>query len=130
MAGCALFYRSLVGGFSIPQIVEVLRASRYLVPSHFASSTSMGHEMAFQSVKAMQRDRKLAEERLFKMDERLPKRYAIYIYIYIAQTRLGPSWTYRDDLPRCGDLVHVFFHLIQNCSGCLLFLFLIRRKCR
>ncbi|KAL3757686.1 hypothetical protein ACHAWU_004471 [Discostella pseudostelligera] len=65
VAGCALFYRSLVGGFSIPQIVEVLRASRYLVPSHFASSTSMGHEMAFQSVKAMQRDRKLAEERLF-----------------------------------------------------------------
>lgn len=31
-AGCALFYRSLVGGFSIPKVVEVLVATRYLVP--------------------------------------------------------------------------------------------------
>ncbi|KAL3785731.1 hypothetical protein HJC23_006300 [Cyclotella cryptica] len=31
-AGCALYYRSLVGGFSIPKIVEVLVATRYLVP--------------------------------------------------------------------------------------------------
>lgn len=30
-AGCALYYRSLVGGFSIPKIVEVLKATRYLV---------------------------------------------------------------------------------------------------
>lgn len=33
MAGVALFYRSLTGGFSIPQIVEVLVATRYLVPA-------------------------------------------------------------------------------------------------
>ena len=33
VAGCSLFYRSLVGGFSIPQIVQVLIATRYLVPS-------------------------------------------------------------------------------------------------
>lgn len=33
VAGCALFYRSLTGGFSIPQIVEVLVATRYLVPT-------------------------------------------------------------------------------------------------
>ena len=31
-AGCALYYRSLVGGFSIPKSVEVLVATRYLVP--------------------------------------------------------------------------------------------------
>jgi len=31
VAGCSLFYRSLVGGFSIPQIVEVLQATQYLV---------------------------------------------------------------------------------------------------
>ncbi|KAL7484016.1 hypothetical protein ACHAW6_009657 [Cyclotella cf. meneghiniana] len=31
-AGCALYYRSLVGGFSISKIVEVLVATRYLVP--------------------------------------------------------------------------------------------------
>ena len=30
-AGCALYYRSLVGGFSIPKIVEVLKSTRYLV---------------------------------------------------------------------------------------------------
>ncbi len=30
-AGGALYYRSLVGGFSIPKIVEVLKATRYLV---------------------------------------------------------------------------------------------------
>jgi hypothetical protein len=65
VAGCALFYRSLVGGFSIPPIVEVLRASRYLVPSHMTSSTATGHENSVRSVKAMKHDRKLAEERLF-----------------------------------------------------------------
>ena len=32
-AGCALFHRSLVGGFSIPRIARVLVATRYLVPS-------------------------------------------------------------------------------------------------
>ncbi|KAL7508455.1 hypothetical protein ACHAXN_005491 [Cyclotella atomus] len=32
-AGCALYYRSLIGGFSIPKIVEVLIATRYLVPA-------------------------------------------------------------------------------------------------
>eukprot|EP00956_Cyclotella_meneghiniana_P013486 scaffold19546_cov65-Cyclotella_meneghiniana.AAC.3 len=32
-SGCALYYRSLVGGFSIPKIVEVLIATRYLVPA-------------------------------------------------------------------------------------------------
>jgi len=31
VAGCSLFYRSLVGGFSIPEIVEVLQATQYLV---------------------------------------------------------------------------------------------------
>jgi len=30
-AGCALYYRSLVGGFSIPKIVEVLKSTRYLI---------------------------------------------------------------------------------------------------
>ena len=32
-AGCALYYRSLIGGFSIPKITEVLIATRYLVPA-------------------------------------------------------------------------------------------------
>ncbi len=63
VAGCALFYRSLVGGFSIPQILDVLRASRYLVPSHLTSMT--GHKSSVRTVEAMNRDRKLAEERLF-----------------------------------------------------------------
>ena len=63
VAGCALFYRSLVGGFSIPQILEVLRASRYLVPSHL--SYAAGHKSSVRNVEAMNRDRKLAEERLF-----------------------------------------------------------------
>ena len=30
-AGCSLYYRSLVGGFSIPVIVEVLKSTRYLI---------------------------------------------------------------------------------------------------
>eukprot|EP00571_Detonula_confervacea_P011558 CAMPEP_0172307414 /NCGR_PEP_ID=MMETSP1058-20130122/8287_1 /TAXON_ID=83371 /ORGANISM="Detonula confervacea, Strain CCMP 353" /LENGTH=618 /DNA_ID=CAMNT_0013019579 /DNA_START=178 /DNA_END=2034 /DNA_ORIENTATION=- len=59
VAGCALFYRSLVGGFSIPRIVEVLSATRYLVPSHLASNNkSVG------SVESIARDRKRSEERL------------------------------------------------------------------
>lgn len=39
-AGCSLFYRSLVGGFSIPKIQQVLIATRYLVPSHIVASGS------------------------------------------------------------------------------------------
>ena len=38
VAGCALFYRSLTGGFSIPQIVEVLVATKYLIPTGGARS--------------------------------------------------------------------------------------------
>ena len=65
VAACALFYRSLVGGFSIPQIVEVLRASRYLVPSHLTSTMKVGHnDGSVRNVETMKRDRKLAEERL------------------------------------------------------------------
>lgn len=30
-AGCSLYYRSLVGGFSIPKIVKVLEATKYLI---------------------------------------------------------------------------------------------------
>lgn len=53
-AGCALFYRSLVGGFSIPKIAVVLVATRYLVPS----------EGGYRSKEAMDRERKRSEERL------------------------------------------------------------------
>ena len=37
-SGCALYYRSLIGGFSIPKIVEVLIATRYLVPASMRRS--------------------------------------------------------------------------------------------
>jgi hypothetical protein len=53
-AGCALFYRSLVGGFSIPKIAAVLVATRYLVPS----------ETIDQSKERIDRDRRRSEERL------------------------------------------------------------------
>lgn len=53
-AGCALFYRSLVGGFSIPKIAAVLVATRYLVPS----------DTADQSKERIDRDRRRSEERL------------------------------------------------------------------
>lgn len=53
MAGCSLFYRSLVGGFSIPQIVQVLIATRYLVPSS-GNNTQQ----------SIERDRKRTFERL------------------------------------------------------------------
>jgi len=60
VAGCALFYRSLVGGFSIPQIVQVLIATRYLVPSHLAK----GSDSSLRSEASTNRDRKRSEERL------------------------------------------------------------------
>lgn len=53
-AGCALFYRSLVGGFSIPKIAAVLVATRYLVPN----------ETTDQSKERIDRDRRRSEERL------------------------------------------------------------------
>lgn len=53
-AGCALFYRSLVGGFSIPKIAAVLVATRYLVPSDTTDQTK----------ERIDRDRQRSEERL------------------------------------------------------------------
>ncbi|KAL9187870.1 hypothetical protein ACHAXT_006248 [Thalassiosira profunda] len=58
-AACSLFYRSLVGGFSIPKIVEVLVATRYIVPSSLTNS-----ENAVRSEQSTERDRKRTLERL------------------------------------------------------------------
>ena len=63
-AGMALFYRSLVGGFSIPKIVEVLVATRYLVPSNMMS-TSGDRGSTRRSESTLQQDRKRSMERLF-----------------------------------------------------------------
>jgi len=57
-AGCALFYRSLVGGFSIPPIVAVLRATRYLVPA------GGGADAASEAAAAAARGRRRSRERL------------------------------------------------------------------
>lgn len=57
--GCALFYRSLVGGFSIPKVVEVLIATRYLVPSQLASNRN-----SVENAESIVRDRKRSEERI------------------------------------------------------------------
>jgi hypothetical protein len=64
-AGCALYYRSLIGGFSIPKIVEVLVATRYLVPA------SMGRRRQQNGMRDVNRsegcsndDRKRTMERL------------------------------------------------------------------
>ena len=59
VAGCSLFYRSLVGGFSIPEIVQVLIATRYLVPS--SQVVSSGGD---NTQKSIDRDRKRSFERL------------------------------------------------------------------
>lgn len=59
VAGCSLFYRSLVGGFSIPKIVQVLTATRYLVPSNMTSNNK-----SCASGSVTDRDRKRSEERL------------------------------------------------------------------
>jgi hypothetical protein len=40
-AGAALYYRSLIGGFSIPKIVEVLIRTRYLVPASMRRNNDM-----------------------------------------------------------------------------------------
>ncbi len=51
-AGCALIYRSLIGGFSIPKIIQVLKSTRYLTPGNIKDVTSI------------RRDRKRTMERL------------------------------------------------------------------
>lgn len=61
-AGCALFYRSLVGGFSIPKIVRVLSATRYLVPSHLASDDKKSSVR--NKTGSIEQDRKRSLERL------------------------------------------------------------------
>ena len=43
-AGTALFYRSLIGGFSIPKIVQVLISTRYLVPSQRKDAESINSD--------------------------------------------------------------------------------------
>jgi len=51
-AGCALIYRSLIGGFSIPKIIQVLKSTRYLTPGKSKDAFSIS------------RDRKRTMERL------------------------------------------------------------------
>ncbi len=61
-AGCALFYRSLVGGFSIPKIVEVLVATRYLAPGRTTTTTPNGE--SDESARSVDRDRERSVARL------------------------------------------------------------------
>ena len=67
-AACALFYRSLIGGFSIPKIVEVLVATRYLVPSYLDTTipddAKIGNSSRCRSIESISRDRKRTVERL------------------------------------------------------------------
>jgi hypothetical protein len=66
-AGCALFYRSLVGGFSIPKIARVLVATRYLVPGGGGSSgggDDGSNSAGIANDVRVERDRRRSEERL------------------------------------------------------------------
>jgi len=60
VAGLSLFHISLVGGFSIPQIVEVLMATRYIVPRGLIT----GGAPAATTPESNARDRKMTAERL------------------------------------------------------------------
>lgn len=63
-AGCALYYRSLIGGFSIPKIIEVLVATRYLVPASMMDATTSSASSMSEFPKCSNDDRKRTLERL------------------------------------------------------------------
>jgi|Transcript_17122 hypothetical protein len=65
-SACALYYRSLIGGFSIPQIVDVLISTRYLVPSGLVSdiNKTKHQSVASSDVESTNHDTKRTLERL------------------------------------------------------------------